>query len=255
EITPASTATNITELAKLRHWTTLFRVVNNDYEGGRFTARYFAQRYANRPVAFIHAADSYGVTTTRSFRAEMQSHGMAPSIDRSLAVDGAGLQDLVATLRQVDVAAIFLVANADDAGAVLRAIRRAGIGADVYGSMAIEDAAFRPAAGNAADGTRFGMRAITINDSLTPDLAAKYGKHVARRQSFVPVAYAAVQAWAAGVTRAHSLGGTAVAAAMRQAPVDTAIGRLSWDEKGDLLTSLYGWYVWRGDTYQLDKTE
>jgi branched-chain amino acid transport system substrate-binding protein len=254
EITPASTSTMVTEFAKLRHWTTLFRVTNNDSESGSFTARYLAQRYAGRPIAFVHASDLYSVTTVRSFRAGLQAHGMSPVIDRNLSVSRSGLDGLIAALRPANVAAIFLVGSATDTGSALRAIRDAGIGADAYGSIWTGDQAFRAAAGTASDGTRFGKTLTILNASLAPGLAARYGEKGAGHP-FAARAYAAVQSWAAGVTRAASLDGTAVAAAMRQAPVDTAIGRLSWDEKGDLQTSLYHWHVWQGDAYRLDETE
>ncbi|HWT96481.1 MAG TPA: branched-chain amino acid ABC transporter substrate-binding protein [Terriglobales bacterium] len=255
EITPASTSTTITEFAKLRHWTTLFRVTDNESESGRFTARYFVQHYADRPIAFIHADDLSGVTTARSFRAELQDHGMSPVIDRSLSVSRTGLDNLIADLRQANVAAIFIAGDASDTGAAVRAIRDAGINADVYGSAWIDDEAFHAAAGPAGDGTRFGKPGTIIDASLAPGLAGKYDGKGTAHPGYVARGYAAVQSWAAGVTRASSLDGTAVAAAMRQAPVDTAIGRLSWDAKGDLETSLYRWYVWQGDAYRLNETE
>jgi branched-chain amino acid transport system substrate-binding protein len=255
EITPASTSTSITELARLRHWTTLFRVTDSESENGRFIARYFARRYANRPIAFVHAGDMWSVTTARSFRAELQDYGMSPVIDRSLSVSRTGLEDLISDLRHTKVAAVFLSGDAADTGAVVRAIRDAGIGADVYGDAWIDDPAFRAAAGPASDGTRFGKPGTIINASLAPGLAGKYDGQSARHVGFAARGYAAIQSWAAGVTRAGSLDGPAVAAAMRQAPVDTAIGHLSWDDKGDLQTSLYRWYVWQGDAYRLDERE
>lgn len=255
EITPASTATAVTEFAKLRHWTTLFRTVNNDSESGRFAAAYFARRYAGQAIGFLHADDQYSVTIARSFRTEMQSHGETPAVDFSLPADGAAQDALVSALRQAGVAAIFVVGDASVSGAAVKSIRQAGINADIYGTSEMADARFGTAAGGVADGVRFSDTRMSVDTALAPGLAAAYAGEGANGHGYVAAAYAAVQAWAAGVTRAKSLGGTEVAAAMRQAPIDTTIGRLSWDAKGDLETSLYGWYVWQGNSYQVDKAE
>ena len=36
---------------------------------------------------------------------------------------------------------------------------------------------------------------------------------------------------------------------MRSAPIDTVIGKLSWDKKGDIEQMRYAWFVWNGDSY------
>lgn len=255
EITPASTATAVTEFAKLRHWTTLFRTVNNDSESGRFAAAYFARKYPGQAIGFLHGNDQYSVTIAQSFRTGMQSHGETTVVDLGLLAGGATIDAQISALQQARVAAIFVAGDAATSGAVVRGIRQAGISADIYGTSDMADARFGAAAGNAADGVRFSDTRISVDTAVAPGLAAAYAGEGANGHGYVPAAYAAVQAWAAGVARAKTLSGTEVAAAMRQAPVDTAIGRLSWDAKGDLDTSLYGWYIWRGNSYQVDTAQ
>lgn len=61
--------------------------------------------------------------------------------------------------------------------------------------------------------------------------------------------YAAVQAWAAGAEMAGSADAAKVAEALRAGIVPTAIGDLSWDDKGDLTRVYYAWFVWSNGRY------
>ncbi len=61
--------------------------------------------------------------------------------------------------------------------------------------------------------------------------------------------YAAVQVWAQAVEKAGSLeleGGHRVTA---QQVFDTVLGPVDFDDKGDLTTQSWVWYVWRGGEY------
>jgi branched-chain amino acid transport system substrate-binding protein len=62
--------------------------------------------------------------------------------------------------------------------------------------------------------------------------------------------YAAVQVWAQAATRAGTPDPTAVTTALRRAPFDTAIGRVAFDDKGDLEGAAWQWQVWRNGDYE-----
>ena len=44
--------------------------------------------------------------------------------------------------------------------------------------------------------------------------------------------------------KANSFDGKKVAAALRGMNVETVIGTLNWDQKGDLKNPVYAWFVW-----------
>jgi len=51
------------------------------------------------------------------------------------------------------------------------------------------------------------------------------------------------------VAKAGSTDSEKVAAALRSQSWDTIIGKLSFDPKGDLTSSTYVWYVFKGGNY------
>ena len=74
-----------------------------------------------------------------------------------------------------------------------------------------------------------------------------------RAQGYDPVgftlyAYAAVQVWAQAVEAAGSLDLDAVIEAMHSRQFDTVLGRIGFDEKGDVTGfDPWQWYVWQAD--------
>jgi len=78
-----------------------------------------------------------------------------------------------------------------------------------------------------------------------------------RAQDFEPVgytlyAYGAVQVWAQAVEKAGSLELNGVVKTLHSEEFDTVLGRIGFDEKGDVTVPGYVWYVWKdGEYHQL----
>jgi branched-chain amino acid transport system substrate-binding protein len=74
-----------------------------------------------------------------------------------------------------------------------------------------------------------------------------------RAQGYEPLgttlnAYAAVQVWAQAVEAAGSLDLDAVIGAMHSGQFDTVMGRIGFDQKGDVTGfEPWRWYVWQAD--------
>jgi branched-chain amino acid transport system substrate-binding protein len=61
--------------------------------------------------------------------------------------------------------------------------------------------------------------------------------------------YAAIQAFAAAADKAKSLKVDDLSKALKSITVDTVIGPLSWDKKGDVTNPQYVFYIWKNGTY------
>ncbi len=64
-------------------------------------------------------------------------------------------------------------------------------------------------------------------------------------------AYGAVQVWALAVEQAGTLELDAVIAALRSRRFATVLGEFGFDEKGDVTTPGFIWYVWKNGEYEL----
>ena len=58
-----------------------------------------------------------------------------------------------------------------------------------------------------------------------------------------------VQVWAQAVEKAGSLALDAVIASLRRHEFDTVLGKIGFDEKGDLTAPSFVWYVWQNGEY------
>jgi branched-chain amino acid transport system substrate-binding protein len=80
------------------------------------------------------------------------------------------------------------------------------------------------------------------NGPDTAELAAKFTEGF--RPPFTP--YAAVQVWAQAVEKAGTFETKAVADALRAGEFDTVLGRIGFDEKGDVTGyETFVWFVWK----------
>jgi branched-chain amino acid transport system substrate-binding protein len=108
---------------------------------------------------------------------------------------------------------------------------------------------FGSIAGSAADGTLF-----TFPPDGRESDTAKGALEQFERIGFVPegftlFSYAVVQAIAGGIAKANSIDPVAVAKTLRNTSVDTVLGPVSFDEKGDIKNPKYNINVWKDGKY------
>ena len=73
-------------------------------------------------------------------------------------------------------------------------------------------------------------------------------------EGYTLYAYGAVQAWAQAVEQAGSLKPKAVIKALREGSFDTVLGKIGFDEKGDVTgIDTFVWYVFGKEDYSLTK--
>jgi branched-chain amino acid transport system substrate-binding protein len=79
---------------------------------------------------------------------------------------------------------------------------------------------------------------------------AKFRAQGYEPEGFTLYGYAVVQVWAQAVERAGRFEADAVAEALRRNEFDTVLGRLGFDDKGDVTgISSFIWYVWSDSGY------
>ena len=108
---------------------------------------------------------------------------------------------------------------------------------------------FWEVAGAAGEGAIFTDRR---NVTAAPEAAAVLAEFRALGFGTLPSGigtYAAVQVWAQAVTRAGTTESAAVAKALHAGRFDTVLGRVAFDDKGDLDGADWQWQVWRDGGY------
>lgn len=243
QITPASTNPKVTEMGIA----TIFRMIGRDDRQGVAAASLLARRYAGRRVGVVHAANAYGRGLGEVAAAEMTRLGAPPALTMIFEQSQGSFLPLVEKILAARLDALYVVGGALDVGVLLRQIRLSGGDFPVFGSDTLVSEVFRQTAESYAEGVRFTFPPEPMSlPSASGAVAAIRAKGV-EPIGYTLLAYAAYETWREGVNRAGVTDAAAVASAIRGAPIDTILGPVSFDEKGDIRTGTepFVWYEWR----------
>ncbi len=233
----------------------IFRVIGRDDQQGAIAGDYLADNYATGNIAIIHDGQAYGQGLAEHTKTQLNNHGIEEVLFDSYAPDQMDYRSVVSKLSDAEVDVLYAGGYQQDIALILREAKKelpdlALVSGD---SLVSED--FLAIAGEAVTGTYF---TFGPDVRLNPEAAA-VADAFRTEDDFEPsgytlYAYAAVQAWAQAVEQVGSLDSDAVIQALQSGEFDTVLGRIGFDEKGDITgASSFVWYVFTGDTYELAK--
>ena len=136
-----------------------------------------------------------------------------------------------------------------EAGLIVRQLKEQGAHLQVIGGDPLVTDQFWSITGPAGEGV---LMSFLADPRKWP--AAKTVVEALRKSGFEPEgytlnSYAAVQVVAEGLRRAGKADPAKIAAALHAAPVDTIMGKLTFDAKGDIAGSYYVMYRWHDGKY------
>ena len=135
-----------------------------------------------------------------------------------------------------------------ETGLIFRQARDRGYDLRLIASSAAATADFPIIAGPGLDGTLMVAAADMRQSPQAADVVARFRAQGYEPQGYTLNAYAVVQVWAQAVEAAGSLDLDAVTEAMHSRQFDTVLGRIGFDEKGDVTGfEPWQWYVWKAD--------
>jgi branched-chain amino acid transport system substrate-binding protein len=243
QITPASTNPQITEIGI----GTIFRMIGRDDVQGKLAAERIATHYAGKKVGIFYFTGGYSRGLTQTAIDALEKQGIKP-VHASLGIVsaasyGENIQDLI----DAGVEVLYLVGGGLDSGVFMRQVRQMDAPFDVISSDTLVSKVFIETAGAAGEGVPFTFPPEAAELSTAKPAVAAIKKLGHEPAGYTLFAYAATQTWIEGVRRANSFDAELVAAAIRQAPIETVLGEVSFDAKGDIHTAYpaFSWYVWK----------
>lgn len=243
QISPSSTHPQATEMGI----TTLFRMIGRDDVQAEMAAERIAEHHAGQEVGMLFYPTDYSQGLVDATIRELAERGITPAIvvqGSSSAISFvAEIQEIVSA--GVDV--LYFAGGALDGGVLVRQARQIGAPFEIIGSDTLVTSIYSETAGEAGDNIPFTFPVEAASLSTSEAAIATIREMGHEPAGYTLLAYAATQTWIEGVRRAESFDANAVAAAIRSAPVDTILGPVSFDEKGDIRTTYpaFTWYVWR----------
>jgi branched-chain amino acid transport system substrate-binding protein len=227
----------------------VFRLAGRDDRQGPAAAAFIASRFKDRRIAVVHDEGSYGKALADDVEKALAGAGLKPVLTDTYDSGGKDYAALVSRLKDARIDVVFLGGMAPEAGLIARAIRDAELNAALIGGDALLTDEFWQAAGDAGEGT---FVTYPPDPAANPDAAALVAKFRAagtEPEGFVLPAYAAVQVWAEAAKAAGSTDFARVTAAIAGGTFDTAIGKVSFDDKGDMRLPAFVVYEWKAGRY------
>jgi branched-chain amino acid transport system substrate-binding protein len=249
-MSPASSNPVLTDDAAAKGWPTIMRLYTRDDAQGAFIGPWIAKKYAGKNVAIIHDKSAYGQGVADAVKATMNAGGLTEVDYEGINAGEKDYSALVSKLKDLKADVVYFGGYHPEAGLILRQSAEQGYKFQLIMPDSIASPEFWQIAGPAGEGTLF---VFPSDPQAKPE--AKEAVEKIKAGGFVPegftlFSYAVVQAIAQGIERAGSEDPAAVAAALKNGEaIDTVVGKIVFDEKGDIKDATYDINVWHDGKY------
>jgi len=246
-ISPASTNPKVTD----EGGPNTFRVIGRDDQQGIIAGDYLANNYSKSNIAIIHDGQAYGLGLATFTKSQLNKRGVTEAMFDSYKPDQKDYRLIVDKLvsKQTDV--LYAGGYSGDIGIILRQTKKELPNLRLVSGDALVNTEFMLIAGEASEGTYFTFGPDMRQKPEAADVAAAIREEDAYEpEGYTLYSYGAVQAWAQAVNQAGSLKPKAVINALRTGSFDTVLGKIGFDEKGDVTgMSTFVWYVFGKEDY------
>ncbi|WP_207478432.1 branched-chain amino acid ABC transporter substrate-binding protein [Arenibaculum pallidiluteum] len=246
QISPASTNPKLTE----QGFKNVFRVCGRDDQQGKVAGDYIAKSFKGKNVAILHDKSAYGKGLADETQKALNAAGLKEKLYEAYTAGERDYSALVSKMKQSAVDVVYIGGYHTEAGLITRQMREQGMNAQVISGDALNSQEFWSITGDAGKGFLFTFGPDPRNMSTAKGVVEKFKAGGYDPEGYTLYTYAAVQAYKAAVETAKSTDAAKVQQALVGGTFDTVIGKIDFDDKGDVTTPAYVWYRWDNGTYK-----
>lgn len=246
QISPASTNPTFTDSGD---WNT-FRVCGRDDQQGLVAGRYMAQNMRDRRIAILHDNTAYGRGLAEETKKSLNAAGVTEALYSAYTPGERDYSAIVSRLQQANIGVVYIGGYHTESGLILRQSKEVGLNITLIGGDALVTNEFWQITGAAGEGTLMTFSSDPRKRASAAQVVQSFRARNIDPEGYVLYTYAAIQIWAAAVTRAGGLDARRTAALLKSGgPWASVLGDISFDRKGDVTVPDYVFYVWRNGTY------
>jgi branched-chain amino acid transport system substrate-binding protein len=252
QVTPASTNPKLTERGL---WNT-FRTCGRDDQQGTVAGNYLLKHFAGKSVFVVHDKTPYGQGLAEEVKKAINAGGLTESGFEGITVGDKDFSALIAKIKQAKADVVYFGGVYTEGGLILRQLRDQGSTIPMIGGDAMFSTEFAAIAGSGADGTLITFGPDARKNPAAADVVKRFAAKNIDPEGFTLYGYAAVQMIAAGIKAAGSADPQAVAQKLHGGmTVDTVIGPLSYNDKGDITRLDFVFYELKNGKFEEKGTE
>lgn len=240
QITPASTNPLFTE-RKL--WNVL-RICGRDDQQGIVAAQYILKHFKGKNVAILNDKTTYGKGLADETKKALNKAGFKEKLFESYNKGDKDFNSIVSRLKRENIDLVFVGGYHQEAGLILRQMRDQGMKTILMAGDAMNAKEFASITGPAAEGTLFTFGPDPRNKPTAKAIVEKFKAKNIDPEGYTLYTYAAFQIWSQAVAKAKTTDPKKVIATIKAGSWDTVLGKLSFDQKGDITQIDYVVYKW-----------
>lgn len=230
-ITPTASDPSLTA----QGYSNFFRVNATDAAQGPHDARFLVNELGAQRIVVVHANNDYGRGLQQEIVRALADLGRPAVAVIEIEEAAVSYADVIPVIREANPDAVFLAGYETEGYVLLPELREAGIDATFMASDGCFLYEFIDGSGPAAEGAY--VSAITPDPKVVADAQwwREYQEIESRNPGTYSIAgYSAMTVLAEGVKRAGSLDTSAISQALKQGELTTLVGKINYDERGDL---------------------
>jgi len=250
-ISPGSTNPKVTD----EGGPNVFRTVGRDDQQGTIAGDYLADNHSKSNIAIIHDGQAYGLGLAEFTKRQLNKRGVTEVLFDSYLPDQKDYKSIVNKLVNKKIDVLYAGGYLTDIGIILRQAKKELPNLRLFSGDGLMNVQFLFVAGKAGEGTYFTFGPdMRLKPEARDVVAAIREEDAYEPDGYTLYAYGTVQAWAQAVKQAGSLKPEAVIDALKTGSFDTVLGKIGFDEKGDVTgISNFVWYIFGKKDYSLVK--
>jgi len=231
------------------------RVCGRDDARGAVAAAFIAKNFAGKKVAAIDDKSAYGKGLADVTRKGLEAAGFPVALSESFTAGEKDYTALVSKMKDAGVAAVYIGGYHPEEGVIARQMAEQGLKAQIISGDSMNNVEFWTIAGTAGEGLIFTFAPEPRNIPAAKAVVEKFKAGGYDPEGYTLYTYAAIQEYAAAATATKGFDNKAIAEWLRAGnPVDTVLGTIVMDAKGDIKDAKYVWYKFSNGTYAEDPT-
>jgi branched-chain amino acid transport system substrate-binding protein len=247
QISPASTHPLFTE----RGLANVYRVSGRDDQQGVIAGNLMADRFAGKRLAIVHDGQDYSQSLAWAAKTQLNTRGINEAPYLAVKPGAKDYAALVTKLKRNKIDVLYYGGYHREAGLIMRGLHTQGMSVRLISGDDLATGKFWIITGAAGEGSLM---------TFPPDAAKlKHGRAVAddmRKHGFKPEmhalrTYAAIQVWAQAAAKAGSLELKKMTKALTTNIYRTVLGKITFNNKGDMKQNAYVWYQWSKGKYTM----
>ena len=241
-ISPGATNPELTQ----RGYQYIMRTAGLDSSQGPTAAKYIVEKVKPQRIAIIHDKQQYGEGLARSVQDNLKKAGANIVFFDGITAGEKVFSALLARLKKENIDFVYYGGYHPEMGQILRQARAAGLKTQFMGPEGVANVSLSNIAGESAEGLLVtkpkNYDQVPANKPIVDAIKAKKQDPSG---AFVWTTYAALQSLQAGLNQSDDP--AEIAKYLKGATVDTVMGPLSWDQKGDLKGFEFGVFTWHAN--------